>query len=67
MKGLNDTQKKLKENNEKLTSMIREMETKQVKRKKEQSKRDDLVHVNLTFLLLSFPSLSVKLILVLIL
>lgn len=67
MKGLNDTQKKLKENNEKLTSMLREMETKQVKRKKEQSKRDDLVHVNLTFLLLSFPSLSVKLILVLIL
>ena len=67
MKGLNDTQKKLKENNEKLTSMIREMETKQVKRKKEQGKRDDLVHVNLTFLLLSFPSPSVKLILVLIL
>lgn len=67
MKGLNDTQKKLKENNEKLTSMLREMETKQVKRKKEQSKRDDLVHVNLTFLLLSLPSLSVKLILVLIL
>lgn len=67
MKGLNDTQKKLKENNEKLTSMLREMETKQVKRKKEQGKRDDLVHVNLTFLLLSLPSLSVKLILVLIL
>ena len=67
MKGLNDTQKKLKENNEKLTSMLREMETKQVKRKKEQGKRDDLVHVNLTFLLLSFPSPSVKLILVLIL
>ena len=67
MKGLNDTQKKLKENNEKLTSMLREMETKQVKRKKEQGKRDDLVHANLTFLLLSFPSLSVKLILVLIL
>ena len=67
MKGLNDTQKKLKENNEKLTSMLREMETKQVKRKKEQSKRDDLVHANLTFLFLSFPSLSVKLILVLIL
>lgn len=31
MKALNDTQKKLKDNNEKLTKMLREMEAKQVR------------------------------------